>query len=134
MNGKEGEWENHVTIIQRSKVKIQPKGRNEGNNYIYEFRYFRQTSKSFTESWTQLKRKFDPAKNSSTKCEEHKDCKSILVKINEEELISYIYIGVKEKVRDLIDQLPDDHHKLGKYIEVGENNDMSHLMLKYSNY
>ena len=35
--------------------------------------------------------------------------------------MSYIYIGVREqKVRDLIDQLPDEQHTLDKYVEVGE--------------
>ena len=35
--------------------------------------------------------------------------------------MSYIYIGVREqKVRDQIDQLPDEQHTLGKYVEMGE--------------
>ena len=35
--------------------------------------------------------------------------------------MSYIYIGAREqKVRDLIDQLPDEQHTLDKYVEIGE--------------
>ena len=36
-------------------------------------------------------------------------------------MMSYIYIGVREqKVRDLIDQLPEEQHTLDKYVEIGE--------------
>ena len=41
--------------------------------------------------------------------------------------MSYIYICIKEGVRDLIDQLPDDHQKLDIYVEIGENYDVSQL-------
>ena len=42
-------------------------------------------------------------------------------KYHEGKLMSYIYIGIKEqRVRDLMDQLPDDHHKLDKNVEVDE--------------
>ena len=65
-------------------------------------------------------------KSSSTNCEEHKDWKACWQKYHDEKLISYIYIDVKEqRVRDFIDQLPDDQHKLGKYVEIGENYDVS---------
>ena len=44
----------------------------------------------------------------------------------EEELMSCIYIGVKEqRVRDLIDQLPDESHTLEKYLYIGENYDVT---------
>ena len=40
----------------------------------------------------------------------------------------YFYISVKEqRVRDLIDQLPDDQHKLDMFVEIAESYDMSHL-------
>ena len=40
--------------------------------------------------------------------------------------MSYIYIGVKEqRVRDLIDQLPDESHTLEKYLYIGENYDVT---------
>ena len=33
----------------------------------------------------------------------------------------HIYIAVREqKVRDLIDQLPEEQHTLDKYVEIGE--------------
>ena len=39
----------------------------------------------------------------------------------DDELMSYIYIGVREqKVRYLIDQLPDEQHTLDKYVEIAE--------------
>ena len=40
----------------------------------------------------------------------------------------YMYIAVRDgKVRDLIDQQPDDQHSLERYLEVGEHYDMSKL-------
>ena len=40
--------------------------------------------------------------------------------------MSYIYIGVKEKkIRDLIDQLPDESHTLKKYLYICENYDVT---------
>ena len=50
-----------------------------------------------------MKRKFDLAKISSTYCEEYKNCKACWEKYNEEELMSYIYTGVKNGKSDLID-------------------------------
>ena len=35
--------------------------------------------------------------------------------------MSYIYTGVREqKVRELMDQLPDEQHTLDKYVEICE--------------
>ena len=59
---KEGEREDNKTIIERFKAKIQPKGRNQRYKYRSELRCFRQTPYSFTEFWTELKRKFNLAK------------------------------------------------------------------------
>ena len=43
-------------------------------------------------------------------------------------MLSYTYISVKEqRGRDLIDQLPDDQHKSYKYVEIGENYEISEL-------
>ena len=48
--------------------------------------------------------------------------------------MSYIYIGVREqKVRDLMDQLPDEQHTLDKYVKIGELQETFNLMLKLSN-
>ena len=44
----------------------------------------------------------------------------------EEELMSYIYIGVREQTAsDLIDQLPDESHTSEKYLYIGENYDVT---------
>ena len=53
----EGEWENGDLILQRFKDKIQTKVRNQRNKYRSELSHFRQTSETFTEFWTELKRK-----------------------------------------------------------------------------
>ena len=43
----------------------------------------------------------------------------------------YIYRGVKEqRVRDLIDQLPDESHTLEKYLYIGENYDVTMINAK----
>ena len=59
--------------------------------------------------------------NSTNLCEEHKDCKAYWQKYQEEQLMSYLYICV----RDLIDQPPDNEHKLNRFIEIGKYYDMS---------
>ena len=87
-------------------------------------RKHKKASQNSGQSW----RKFDIAKKiSSTKCEENRDCKACWQKYIEEELMSYICIGMKEQSQCLIDELPDDQHKLGKCIEIGENYNMSQL-------
>ena len=58
MNGK-----NHELIMERLKEKIQPKGRNQRNKYKSDLDHFRQTTESFSEFWTELKRKFELARN-----------------------------------------------------------------------
>ena len=36
--------------------------------------------------------------------------------------MSYPYIGVREqRVRDIMDQLPDDQHRLDRYGDIDEN-------------
>ena len=46
---------------QRLKEKIQPKGRNQRKKYKSDLGHFRQTTESFSEFWTELKRKFELA-------------------------------------------------------------------------
>ena len=38
-----GEWQNHDMIMERLKERIQPKGRNQRNNYKSDYDHFRQT-------------------------------------------------------------------------------------------
>ena len=39
--------------------------------------------------------------------------------------MSCLHIGIREqRVRYLVDQLPDNQHKLDRYVEIGENCDM----------
>ena len=123
----DGEWDNSKLILERFKEKIQPKGRCQRNKYRSELSHFRQTIETFPEFYTELKRKFELAKGTTTTlCDNHKRCKNCIQKYMEEELMSYIYIGVKEqRVRDLIDQLPDESHTLKKYLYIGENYDVT---------
>ena len=109
-------------VLQRFKVKIQPKGRNQRNIYKSGLSHFRQTLETVTEFWTELKRKFELAKGTTNiQCEEHRNCQDCHQRYVDDELMSYIYIEVREqKVRDLIDQLPDEQHTLDKYVEIGE--------------
>ena len=109
-------------VLQRFSDKIQPKGRNQRNKYRSEFNHFRQTSETFTEFWTELKRKFELAKcTTNIQCEGHRNCQDCHQIYVDDELTSYIYIGVREqKVRDLVDQMPDEQFTLDKYVEIGK--------------
>ena len=115
----------HALNNRNIQTKSQPKGRNQRNIQIL-VKLFYASIRKLHRNLTELKRTFNLAKKSSTTCDEHKDCKVCWQKYHKEELISHIYIGVKEQwVRDLIDQVPDDKPKLDKYVEIGENYDMS---------
>ena len=96
-------------------------------SYRSELSHFRQTIETFPEFYTELKRKFELAKGTTTTlCDNHKRCQNFIQKYLEEDLMSYIYIGVKEqRVSDLIDQLPDESHTLEKYLYIGENYDVT---------
>ena len=77
--------------MERLKEKIQPKGRNQRNKYKSDLDYFRQTTESFSDFWTELKWKFELARNKSTKCNDHRNCSACLDGYIEEELMSFIY-------------------------------------------
>ena len=104
------EWQNHELISETLKEKIQPKGRNQRNKYKSDLDHFRQTAESFSEFWTELKR-FELAKNKSTRCTDHKNCSACLDGYIEGELMSLIYNRVSDqRIRDCIDMLPDAEH------------------------
>ena len=88
--------------------------------------HFRQTTVSFSEFWTELKRKFELARNKSTRCNDHKNCSACLDGYKEEELMSLIYNRVSDqRIRDCIDMLPDAEHTLEKYLHLGETQELS---------
>ena len=112
--------------MERLKEKIQPKGRNQRNKYKSDLDHFRQTTERFNEFWTELKRKFELAKNKSTRCNDHKDCSACLDGYMEEELMSLIYNRVSDqKIRDHIHMLPDAEHTLEKYLHLGKTQELS---------
>ena len=54
-------------------------------------------------------------------CEDHKDCAGCKQRHWEVELMSKIYIEVRDqRIRELINQLPEEQHKLTRYVEIGE--------------
>ena len=117
---------NHELIMERLKEKIQPKSRNQRNKYKSDLDHFRQTTESFSEFWTELKRKFELARNKSTRCNDHKNCSACLDGYMEEELMSLIYNRVSDqRIRDHIDILPDAEHTLEKYLHLGETQELS---------
>ena len=61
-------------IMERLRERIHPKGRNQRNKYKSDLDHFRQTTKSFSEFWTELKRKFELAKNKSTGYNDNRNC------------------------------------------------------------
>ena len=63
--------------MERLKEIIQPKGRNQEIN-MSDLDHFRQTTESFSEFWTELKRKFELARNKSTRCNDHKTLQCLL--------------------------------------------------------
>ena len=40
--------------------------------------HFRETTESFSEFWTEMKRKFDLVRNKSTRCNDHRNCSACL--------------------------------------------------------
>ena len=120
------ELQNHELIIERLKEKIQPKGRNQRNKYKSDLDHFSQTTESFSEFWTELKRKFELARNRSTRCNDHRNCSACLDGYMEEELMSLVYNRVSDqRIRDCIDILPDAEHTLEKYLHLGETQELS---------
>ena len=120
------EWQNHEMIMERLKEKIQPKGRNQRNKYKSDLDHFRQTTDSFSEFWTEVKRKFELAGNKSTRCTDHRNCSACLDGYIVEELMSLIYNSVSDqRIRDCIDVLPDAEHTLEKYLHLSETQELS---------
>ena len=116
------EWDEYDKVMMRFKLVIQPTNRNQSNRYALELNNYRQTTETFIEFWTELKRRFTLARDSfSRMCEDHKDCAGCKQRYWEVELMSKIYIGVRDqRIRELIDQLPEEQHKLTRYVEIGE--------------
>ena len=108
------EWQNHDMIMERL------------NKYKSDLNHFRQTTGIFSEFWTELKRKFELARNKSTRCNDHKNCSASLDGYTEEEQMSLIYNRVNDqRIRDCIDMLPDAEHTLEKYLHLGETQELS---------
>ena len=119
------EWQNNGLIMKRLKEKIQPKGRNQRNKYKSDLITLGK-QQSFSEFWTELKRKFELARNKSARCNDHINCSACLDGYMEEELMSLIYNRVSDqRIRDCIDMLPDTEHNLEKYLHLGETQELS---------
>ena len=112
--------------MERLKEKIQPKGRKQRNKYKSDLDHFRQTTESFSEFWTELKRKFELARNKSTRCNDHRNCSACLDGYIDEELMSLIYNRVSDqRIRDCTDMLSNVDHTLEKYLQLGETMELS---------
>ena len=62
--------------------------------------------------------------NSKYLCGEHNTCKECIDRMKQEDLMSYIYIGVREqRAREMIDQLATADHTLEKYKSICEGCD-----------
>ena len=87
---------------------------------------FWHTTESFSEFWTELKRRFELARNKSTKCNDHQNCNSCLDGFIEEEVLSLIYNRVNDqKIRHCIDMLANVEYTLEKYLYLGETQELS---------
>ena len=101
-------------------------GKGKRNKYKCDLDHFRQTTESFSEFWTELKRKFELARNKSTRCNDHKNCSVCLDGYIEEELMPLIYNRVSDqRIKDCIDMLPDAEHTMEKYLHLGETQEIS---------
>ena len=117
---------NHTMIMERLKGKIQPKGRNQRNKYNSDLDHFKQTAESFSEFWTELKRKFELARNKSARCNDHPNCNACLDGYMEKEMMPLIHNRVNDqRIRDCRDMLPDAEHTLEKYLHLGETQKLS---------
>ena len=102
--------------MERLKERIQPKGRLD---------CFRQTTENFSEFLTELKRRFELARNKSTRCSDHQNCSACLDGYMEDEVIPLIYSRINDqKIRDCIDMLPDAEHTLENYLHLGETQEL----------
>ena len=57
------EWQNHEMIMERLKEKYSQKIGTKEMNISLDLDHFRQTTESFSEFCTELKRKFELARN-----------------------------------------------------------------------
>ena len=120
------EWQNHELVMERLEEKIKPKGRNQRNKFKSDLDHFRQTTESFSEFWTELKRKFELARTKLTRFNDHKNCSACLDGYIEEELMSLIYNRVSDqRIRNHIDMLSDAEHTLEKYLYLDETQELS---------
>ena len=75
---------------------------------------------------TELKRKFELARNKSTKSHDHQNCKATLDSYKEEELMSLIYNRINDqRIRNHIDMLHVAEHTQEKYVHLGETWELS---------
>ena len=122
--GKNGK--NHEMIMERLKEKKYSLmvGTKEINISLILIILGKQ--QSFSEFWTELKRKFQLARKKSTRCNDHKSCSACLNGYIEEELMSLIYNNVSDQsIRDHTDMLSDAEHTLEKYLHLGETQELS---------
>ena len=121
------EWDEYDKVMMKLRPEIQPANRNQSNRYAPELNNYRQATETFTEFWTELKRRFTLARDSFRRtCEDHKDCAGSIQRYWEVELMSKIYTGVRDQmIRELIDQIPEEQHKLTRYVEIGESYEAS---------
>ena len=112
--------------MERLKEKKTAKWWELRNKYKSDLDHFRQTTLSFSEFWTELKRKFELARNKSTRCNNHRNYSACLGGYIEEELMSLIYNRVNgQRIRDHIDMMPDAEHTLEKYLHLGETQELT---------
>ena len=95
-----------------------------------DLNHLSQTKESFSEFWTELKRKFELARNKSTRCNDHRNCSACLDGYIEKELMSLIYNRFNhQRIRDCIDMLPDAEHTIEKYLHQGQTTASVHALM-----
>ena len=52
------EWDEYEKVLERFELVIQPTNRNQNNRYALELSNYRQTTETFTEFETEMKRRF----------------------------------------------------------------------------
>ena len=106
-NWTDDNFYNPDEILERLQQVIQPSIIAQSNKYKKDLITYRQTTEIFSQFFVEIKRRYDLAKdNSKYLCQEHNKCKECIERMKQEDLMSYIYIGVREqRARELIDQL-----------------------------
>ena len=120
-------WDEYDKVRMIFKLVIQPTNRNQSNRYALELINYRQTTETSREFWTEMKRRFTLARESfSRRFEHHKDCTGSKQRYWEVEMMSKTYNGVRDqRIKELIDQLPEEQHKLTRYVEIDESYEAS---------